>query len=122
MYIEPIAPFNRVAPDLEVTEGLIDKRIFKMKVVNNTDTPVYVPSNVPIGIARNMAVNRVTEYYDFFVPADEQTCDNNGEPDHNDECFNPACPEVNLNDVHSVGHADKGGTATGIDPNDDLDI
>ena len=122
MYIEPIASFNRIAPDLEVTEGLIDKRIFKMRVVNNTDTPVYAPSNVPIGIARNMTVNRVTEFSDFFVPADEQTCDNNGEPDHNDECINPACPEVNFNDVHSVGHAYERGTATGIDPNDDSDV
>ena len=122
MYIEPIASFSRIAPDLEVTEGLIDKRIFKMRVVNNTDTPVYVPSDVPIGIARNMTVNRVTEFSDFFVPADEQTCDNNGEPDHNVECINPVCPEVNFNDVHSVGHADERGTAPGIDPNDDPDV
>ena len=119
MYVEPVASFCWIAPDLEVTEGLIDKKFFKMRVVNNTDTPVYVPANAPIGIARNMTVNRVTEYCDFFVPVDEQTCDKNGEPDHNDECINAACPEVYLNDVHSVGHADEGGTATDIDPNDD---
>ena len=119
MYVEPVALFYRIAPDLEVTEGLIDKKFFKMRVVNNTDTPVYVPANAPIGIARNITVNRVTEYCDFFVPVDDQTCEKNVEPDHQDECINPVCPVANLNDVHSVGHADEGGTATDTDPNDD---
>ena len=101
MYVEPVASFYRIAPDLEVTEGLIDKKFFKMRVVNNTDTPVYVPANAPIGIARNITVNRVTEYCDFFVPVDDQTCEKNVEPDHQDECINPVCPVANLNDVHS---------------------
>ena len=94
MYIEPVASVGRIAPELQVTEGLINKKIFKIRVVNNTDTPVSVPCNAPIGIARNITVNRVTEYCDFFIPVDD-SCGDSFENKHNqgDSLTNPMCPE-----------------------------
>ena len=61
MLIEPVSSLQRNFPSLEIAESLVSDKTSLCRVTNSSDSPIFIPPNVVIGIARTISVHALMD-------------------------------------------------------------
>ena len=61
MLLEPVSSLTRYAPGLSVADSLVSSQVTYCRIANTTDTPISLPDNCVVAIARTTTLNCITE-------------------------------------------------------------
>ena len=64
-------------PGLTIVPAMVNSQNTLLRVVNETNTPVCLASNIALGIARNFNPNAITQFADFYVETECPSCTGN---------------------------------------------
>ena len=89
MLLEPVSSLTRYAPGLSVADSLVSSQVTYCRIANTTDTPISLPDNCVVAIARTTTLNCITEQSEFYVECtDDQDHDSQGNTGNSDPHVN----------------------------------
>ena len=60
MLLEPVSSLTHYAPGLSVADSLVSSQVTYCRIANTTDTPISLPNNCVVAIARTTTLNCIT--------------------------------------------------------------
>ena len=78
MMLTALMSVERRYEGLTVVPSISNSRETLLRFVNSTDTPVVIPANAAVAIARNVQSSAITQFVDFYQICEtdnERNCD-----------------------------------------------